>query len=62
MERLLQGGAFVTSGNNNGETHVHIAIAHGNLEAHLIIITKHVGCINFLISWSFISCVCLLLD
>lgn len=48
VERLLDAGATVTSGNNTGATPVHTAAGHGHLEALLLIIKKHGGSINIL--------------
>lgn len=48
VERLLEAGATVTSGNNTGATPVHTAAGHGHLEALLLIIKKHGGSINIL--------------
>lgn len=48
VEKLLDAGATVTSGNNTGATPVHTAAGHGHLEALLLIIKKHGGSINIL--------------
>eukprot|EP01018_Ginkgo_biloba_P024063 Gb_29657 [translate_table: standard] len=48
VERLLDAGANVTSGNNSGATPVHTAAGHGHLEALSLIIKKHSGSINIL--------------
>jgi ankyrin repeat protein len=48
VEKLLDVGATVTSGNNTGPTLVHTVAGHGHLEALLLIIKKHGGSINIL--------------
>ncbi|GLJ17784.1 hypothetical protein SUGI_0310620 [Cryptomeria japonica] len=48
VERLLEAGSSVTSGNNTGATPVHTAAGHGHLDALFLIIMKHEGCINVL--------------